>query len=145
MLAELPDETNKEPFEDVHLWDELNVFWMPGDLWLALLTLAQLYGWKPAGTKPTPPELLKEFDPPCLDGAYYPPNGQTISCEDARRLADALERLLPDIPDGVTEQEGDMYAGWRARSSSVMHRLGAIKPIMLDLIIYCREHELSLA
>ena len=69
--------------------------------WAKALELAQLYGWKPLGTRPPSGldfyELLAEWD-----GRYFTNDGQTVKAEDARALAAALERSLDDIADENT-------------------------------------------
>ena len=177
MPSQLPDEKNSEVFESVSIWGECGEFSMPGSVWLTVLDIAQLYGWKAAGTDapdPQDPELdlyiaqlfevaitdaPDEFDDPAHDGLYYPPNGQKITPEDAKRLAQALERALPDIPGGIhrtdaesqaregslmktartTERKADPFVGWYEKPSSLMERLGVIRPILQDLIKHCRE------
>ena len=66
--------------------------------WAKALELAQLYGWKPLGTRPPAHfdfyELCAEWD-----GRYLTNDGQTLKAEDARSLAAALERSLNDILD----------------------------------------------
>lgn len=66
--------------------------------WAKALELAQLYGWTPLGTHP--PSHL-DFYELCAewDGRYLTNDGQTLTAEDARLLAAALERSLNDIPD----------------------------------------------
>ncbi len=59
--------------------------------WSAVLVLAQRNGWEPAGT------VLERA--PGWAGRYDTNDGQTVTAVDAGRLADALERALPDIPD----------------------------------------------
>jgi hypothetical protein len=60
--------------------------------WEHLLRLASLAGWQPAGT--LPPEGAGDWD-----GNYFTNDGQRVGDEDARGLAEALERALPDVPD----------------------------------------------
>ena len=59
--------------------------------WRAVLALAEMNGWEPAGTV-----LEQELG---WSGGYDTNDGQTVTAEDAARLADALERALPDLPD----------------------------------------------
>jgi hypothetical protein len=59
--------------------------------WRAVLALAQMNGWKPAGTV-----LEGEAG---WAGGYDTNDGQTVTSEDAAQLADAVEQALPDIPD----------------------------------------------
>ena len=66
--------------------------------WAKALELAQIYGWKPLGTR-QPSNI--DFYALCAewDGRYLTNDGQTVKAEDARWLAAALERALTDIPD----------------------------------------------
>lgn len=68
-------------------------------LWRDVLTLADLSGWKPAGTEA--PAALKPIHAG-WDGKYplgYLTNDfQFVTPKDASALADALERMLPDVP-----------------------------------------------
>ena len=66
--------------------------------WAKALELAQVYGWKPQGTRP--PSQIDFYDI-CAewDGRYLTNDGQTVKAEDARWLAAALEQALNDIPD----------------------------------------------
>ena len=139
MPIQLPDEKNSEIFEAVTIWGECGEFNVPGSVWLTLLDVAQRYGWKAAGTDPPEPVYVLEFDGRGHDGGYYPPNGQKVAQKDAKHLAQALERALPDIPDGAAEREADPFAGWYEKSSSRMQRLGAIRPTLQRLIEHCRE------
>ncbi len=74
-----------------------------------------------------------------MAGVTMAPNGQQVAQQDAKYLAEALERALPDIPDGAPEREADPFAGWYEKSSSLMQRLGAIRPTLQRLIEHCRE------
>jgi hypothetical protein len=68
-----------------------------GDIWASifewgqLLRLGQSYGWVPAGTV---------LDEPNVDwnGGYQTNDWQRVTADDARNLADALSRALPDLP-----------------------------------------------
>lgn len=57
--------------------------------WPKLLKLAQMYGWKPKGTK-----LYRGWN-----GSYFGNDGQFVERKDARNLAQALAKALDDIPD----------------------------------------------
>jgi hypothetical protein len=72
-------------------------FRFPNHGWRAVLALAHDYGgWVPAGTQ------APRFDdgPPEDDwsGTYFSNDYQRVTAEDARNLAEALERALPDVP-----------------------------------------------
>jgi hypothetical protein len=65
--------------------------------WESVLALAYDYGgWVPAGTQP--PQF--EGEPPWegWSKTYCSNDRQVVTAEDARNLADALERALPDVP-----------------------------------------------
>ena len=66
-------------------------FSMNNTFWGAALDLAQLHGWEPAGT--LPPEDAAQWG-----RGYFSNDGQRVTSEDARVLADALERALPTTP-----------------------------------------------
>ncbi len=69
--------------------------------WAKALELAELYGWKPLGTRP--PSQVDFYNLGAeWDGRYFTNDGQTVKSEDARSLAAALERSLDDIPDENT-------------------------------------------
>ena len=87
------------------------------DGWHQLRSIARLYGWKPQGTTldvwthKTNGEKHYSFRPseysdddgewgpaPDWDGSYDSNDGQEISESDAANLAQALERLLADLP-----------------------------------------------
>jgi hypothetical protein len=128
---------NNEKLEGIDVWGACGEFGLPGSLWLALLALAQLYGWTPAGTSPPDPEYF-EFDGLGRDGSYFPPHGQRVAPEDAQDFATALDRALLDIPEHANESQ-DPFAAWYEPSTSVMQRLGGIKPSLRGLITHCRK------
>ena len=66
--------------------------------WAKALELAELYGWKPMGTRP--PLHLDFYQLGAeWDGRYFTNDGQAVKREDALLLAAALERALGDISD----------------------------------------------
>jgi hypothetical protein len=80
--------------------------------WESVLRLAHRNGWKPAGTERP---QFKIFHPDGTfdaegteehnraydgwDGSYFYNDCQVVTTEDARNLADALEKALPGLPD----------------------------------------------
>ena len=60
--------------------------------WAFYLSIAKLYGWKPAGT--LPPDGIEPRD---RDGHYLSNDGQYVGTDDADRLAAALQAALYDI------------------------------------------------
>lgn len=61
------------------------------DEWIAVLDIAQRFGWEPIGTGPPRGTKRAEW---C--GTYYSNDGQLFYARDALRLADALERVFSD-------------------------------------------------
>jgi hypothetical protein len=70
--------------------------------WVHLLRLATLSGWHPADT--LPPEEADDWD-----GNYCTNDGQRVADEDARNLAEALERALPDVPEEDAMADKSFY------------------------------------
>jgi hypothetical protein len=68
------------------------------------LNLAELYGWQPMGTEPP---SVYDFHKLCAewDGGYLTNDGQMIKAEDARSMANALEKALNDISDVKVEMD----------------------------------------
>ncbi len=66
--------------------------------WAKALELAQLYGWRPMGTR-QPPHLDFYKLNAEWDGRYLTNDGQIVKAEDALFLAIALEKSLGNIPD----------------------------------------------
>ena len=79
--------------------------------WAKALELAQIYGWKPLGTRP--PSDIAFYDL-CAewDGRYLTNDGQTVKAEDARLLAAALERALNDVPDEKISTDWNSVLEW---------------------------------
>jgi|AP82_1055514.scaffolds.fasta_scaffold65141_1 hypothetical protein len=76
--------------------------------WAKLLALAEMYGWEPVGTTEpcdwTEPcnwddSITPENPLPAWDGSYVHNDHPFVEPEDARAMADALEKALDDIPD----------------------------------------------
>ena len=65
--------------------------------WENVLALAEMYGWHPAGTRP-PGSDEQDAGQEAWEGEYFANDGQTVTAEDARDVADALEEALDDIP-----------------------------------------------
>lgn len=86
--------------------------------WRNILFLGQQYSWHPAGT--LEPEFGHDRFVPIWDGRYDSTDGQEVTAQDARALADALEKSLDDIPDNpqpgqILEREGADLLGAMAR------------------------------
>ena len=141
----------------VAVWGSCGEFSFHTRAWQLVLTLGQWYGWQPAGTRAPDPAYFDDapVDPADWDGRYFPPAGQVVTAEDARALADALERALPDLPDddaltGKTiprrqSREADGYDLWglglRAgvAVSPFEEFSGANKTVLRDFVTHCRE------
>ena len=76
-------------------------FRFTGEQWIAVLRLGCQYGWEAAGTEA--PELPDENGEMVVcdgwEGSYGFNDFQTVTADDAKNLADAIERALPDVPD----------------------------------------------
>lgn len=79
--------------------------------WLVVLSLAEKYGWQPAGTEEPIRELERGGD-----GGYTANGYQIITGEDAANLVTALEEVLPDIPN-ISALDGKTVP-WPGRSKS---------------------------
>ena len=82
-----------EPFAFSHL-----------QAWGRALDLAYIYGCQPAGTEPGGVYLNPDFTnvdgtPLEWEGGYETSDLQIVTAQDARAIARALEKALPDIPD----------------------------------------------
>ena len=70
--------------------------------WAKLLALAEMYGWEPGGTTEScnwDDSTIAENPLPAWDGSYSCNDHPFVEPEDARAMADALEKALDDIPD----------------------------------------------
>jgi hypothetical protein len=116
--------------------------------------MASAYGWKPEGTRPPDWHDVdgQLSDVAALsDGDYTPPDGRRITEGDARAMADALERALPDIPDHdalseKTASRGDEPLSLWGRCASpgvtiiaIEEFSGRNKPLLISLITHLRE------
>src|SRR5262249_46886215 len=76
--------------------------------WVRVLTLAEAYGWQPAGTELAyieyPDGTVESGDD--WDGNYWTNDLQQVTVADAAALAAALRRALPDIPDHDALEDG---------------------------------------
>ncbi|MCW5765394.1 MAG: hypothetical protein KIT68_05405 [Phycisphaeraceae bacterium] len=71
--------------------------------WGMLMKTAHDFGWKPQGTL-APANWDKRYDEhgrlrPWHRNNYFSKAGQTVESADAAAIADALESILPDVPD----------------------------------------------
>ena len=71
--------------------------------WHKMFELAKLGGWEPAGTERPlywdSPEFAPALEHEEWGAGYHTNDFQGVTAEDAAALADALERMLDDIPD----------------------------------------------
>jgi hypothetical protein len=73
--------------------------------WRRVFDLAIEHGWEPAGTEapsweePDGCTGQPSYDPKEWNGGYFSNDGQYVTPEDARNLADALERVINDMPE----------------------------------------------
>jgi hypothetical protein len=152
---EMSQEREARIQDGVSIWGECGEFSVCGEVWRVWLTLAQLHGWKPAGTAPPDEELnLSEIttdDGRSIklvtgeDGGYGPPyEGQIITKQDALELAAALERALVDIPDvpkanELIEKQTTHMREMITPSSSLFERSAASKAYLKHFIVHCRD------
>jgi len=68
-----------------------------------VLSLAEVYGWKPRGT------VLNDWESGEImldwDGKYFSNDGQVVTAEDASDMGNALSKALEDIPDEVAVKD----------------------------------------
>ena len=76
-------------------------FHLNSTYWAKALEMAHKYGWKPEGTRPPELNITNPEGGPILDwdGGYFWNEGQEVTDTDAKGIADALEKAMPDIPD----------------------------------------------
>ena len=86
--------------------------------WRHVLKLAEMYGWKPKGTKLNRGYILMRCEENeektdeimnNWDGNYFNNSYQRVSAKDAINLSIALEKALPDIPDKPVHEEMPNY------------------------------------
>jgi hypothetical protein len=81
------------------------------DYWPAVLELALHYGWKPISARGEgPTECVCEHV-----GSYCKNDGRIVTCEDAKAIATALEKALPEVPSeeviAKKKMNPDLFAG----------------------------------
>ena len=71
------------------------------DLWIAVLDLAVLHGWRPRGTRDPDAALCRasEHEMAWEPLSYFLPRGQSIEAADARALASSCARGLSLVPE----------------------------------------------
>jgi hypothetical protein len=116
-----------------------------GTGWTIILNLAEVYGWKPAGTrKPVRYGLFKKWA-----GNYDSNDGQFVRAGDALQLALALERALADpnlpaISDQLAQKTQAVIE--QALGKKIPYRLsGEIElPVMREFIHFCKQGEFQI-
>lgn len=81
------------------------------EFWETALQLALSYGWRPLGTRSPTTGSLRGWRE-LWTGTYLTNDAQTVLCEDARSLANALERSLDDLSDENPEMDWNPKS-WR--------------------------------
>lgn len=66
-------------------------------VWSQAYYLARRYGWEPAGT-----EGGCGIEAPDYDSRYFVALGQLVTAADAKALAEAITKAMPDIPSEPT-------------------------------------------
>jgi len=135
--------------------------------WGMVLDLAQRHGWQPAGT--AAPAYYQAAGDPDWSGGYLSNDGQTVTAEDARAIAGALEKALAAMPDSavaarllpykrpadfaeVVERFLEEYelAECHPRQPAVSAEsppeewFAADRELLLDFIDYCRQGEFAI-
>lgn len=120
--------------------------------WHQVIQLGRLHGWNPAGTEAAEwdepgatPERLRAMaeDRAAWTGGYDTNDHQWVTDADARNLAAALERALPDVPG--FDALGDK-AGAEAGTVEVEARVSALECFsgpagrrqLREFIAFCR-------
>ncbi len=142
-----------------------------GNTWSLVVKLAHCYGWEPAGT--TIPVLGPDTQhgartPQEADewrGAYCANNLQIVNAEDARAMASAVERALPDIPnqdviknrERFWEDTGDLFNGslvvqlqglpghdFPSREGNLLEVWSGSKDYLREFIAFARKGEFDI-
>ncbi len=71
---------------------------LPAETWLAYLNAGIFFGWSPRGATAYQDEW---------SGSYFPPEWQKVEDDDARRLSEALDRMIDAVRSGekMTEEQ----------------------------------------
>ena len=127
--------------------------------WPSVFRLAQAYGWKPMGTIDPDPYFEHDHTDPAWKGSYFHNHFQTVQYEDAKNLADALEKALNDIPDekltGLADQDIDprkffvdeqleklyrtILSKKQQKKFEALADVGGHKQYLRDFIVFCRK------
>jgi hypothetical protein len=150
-------EQHKTGLDLIGLFAGCDEFAVSGRAWRLLLALASAHGWTPAGTlAPDPEDVDDDLGRAATswDGRYIPAECQRMTESDARAMAAALERALPDIPnhDALSKKvlaspaDGPLALwGRRARPEVTISAWeefsGRNKPYLVSLIAHLCESE----
>lgn len=108
--------------------------------WRPMLQLAHEYGWKAIGTR----NRYGQQGEPINDwsGTYFSNNGQTVVREDALDLADALEKVLVDIPENDCYEDKDKLRAPETKEGLLKYfSQEGFRNFLIDFIKFCREGE----
>ena len=100
--------------------------------WRWATDLAEEFGWVPSRTGPPRGMLAADWDGA---GAYWSNDGQRFYARDAVRFADALERALAAIPEGVPPKRGKLKSRYLSPEEVAYLR---------EFVIYCRAGSFSI-
>lgn len=89
------------------------------------LRLSENFGWQAQGTTHDSPEV-KDWD-----GGYFTNDGQIVSAEDCKQLADALEKAIPHLHKsqeygGLSESDLEYHRGHLTKFVAFL-RVGAFR------------------
>lgn len=120
-----------------------NLEWVryAGGVWLKLLQLASLFGWKPIGTQWSgmkyPENTPKPDD---WDGSYLANEGQIVLEEDATALVNSLEIALDHLPKTICIHKDDLSSTdeWELNPIDFFSGSEGIK-LVSDFITFCRK------
>jgi hypothetical protein len=148
----------KGPHMGMDLYNGSSDFWFSMSAWPKVLQLGRMGGWQPAGTLAPDWEYVGGSPPDaprCCDiykdwgGDYCFNEHQTVTAEDARSLADALEKMLDDIPNHDViahktvkiESAGKQIGRGIAEGVEVspIEWFGGHKKRLRDFIVFCRQ------
>ena len=108
--------------------------------WEQVLKLAEMYGWRTAGTLP-PEDLDTEWD-----GDYFLNDGEVVTADDAKAIAEALTKAMDDIPghDAMKHKTGKSpkgvdYVKDGAAFSPFEFFSGKGKKHLREFISFCRR------
>lgn len=81
------------------LHGNIKSLWVNSFVFPKILSLAYHFGWEPRGTEAAVWEGEADLDNSVLDVGYFTNSSQTVTKEDAKGIAVALQKALQYIPD----------------------------------------------